>query len=100
MKVQNSNFNPKDVELNVQNKTNNSDTSYNETIAVKNLLPLENADLKPEDEDSFSSVIKKNNLLFEEKSVSFIKLYLHLSNRCEIILMILGTIAALVLQRL
>ena len=95
MKEPNSSFNPKDIELNVENKTNISNSLYNETIVDKNLLPLEKQDLKKEDEDSFSSVIKKNNLLFEQKSVSFIKLYLHLSDKCEIILMILGTIAAL-----
>ena len=95
MKEQNSKFNPNDIELNVENRTNNADSLYNETFAGKDLLPLKNTELKKEDEDSFSSAIKKNNLLFEEKSVSFVKLYLHLSNRCEIILMILGTVAAL-----
>ena len=87
--------NPKDIEINIENKNNNLNNSYNETLAGKNLLPLKDIEAKKDDEDSFSSVIKKNNLLFEEKSVSFIKLYLHLSNKCEIILMIFGTIAAL-----
>ena len=95
MKEQNSKFNPNDIELNVENRTTNVDSLYNETFAGKDLLPLKNTESKKEDEDSFSSAIKKNNLLFEEKSVSFVKLYLHLSNRYEIILMILGTVAAL-----
>ena len=68
MKEPNSSFNPKDIELNVENKTNISNSLYNETIVDKNLLPLEKQDLKKEDEDSFSSVIKKNNLLFEQKN--------------------------------
>jgi hypothetical protein len=49
-----------------------------------NILPKE----EEKEESSFSSVIKKNNLVFEEKDVSFMKLYCHLSEKKEIILMI------------
>ena len=53
MKEPNSSFNPKDIELNVENKTNISYSLYNETIVDKNLLPLEKQDLKKEDEFIF-----------------------------------------------
>ena len=72
---------------------NNSISFYSESIPIQKVLPIEEE--KEEEEESFSSIIKKNNLVFEEKDVSFIKLYLHLSEKYEIILMILGTIAAL-----
>ena len=83
---------PKNIISKNDNKIN--DSSYNETLSNKLFLPEENIDKKDNEESSFSSVIKKKNLLFEEQDVSFIKLYLHLSNRTEIILMILGVIAA------
>ena len=73
---------------------NNSISIISETIAKKNLLPIEKIE-EENDESSFSSVINKNNLLYEEKDISFFKLYIHLSEKYEIILMILGTIAAL-----
>ena len=65
------------------------------TIADKPLL-FENKGYYDEDEESFSEEVKKkSNLLFGEKQVSPFKLYCHLSETCEIILMILGTIASL-----
>ena len=79
-----------DIEQASFNKIN---TTYSETIAGKKLLPIEEE--QNEDNESLSKVLKKNNLVFEEKDVSFMKLYIHLSDKYEIILMILGTIAAL-----
>ena len=65
------------------------------TIADKPLL-FENKGYYDEDEESFSEEVKKkSNLLFGEKQVSPFKLYCHLSETFEIILMILGTIASL-----
>ena len=77
-----------------QASINNTNSAFSESISAKNFLPIEVNEEK-EEEESFSSVIKKNNLLFEEKDVSFIKLYCHLSEKYEILLMILGTIASL-----
>ena len=74
-----------------QDSFNNTISGFSESIKGKNLLPIEK---EKEEEESFSSIIKKNNLLFEEKDVSFMKLYIHLSDKYEILLMILGTIAA------
>ena len=54
-----------------QDSFNNTISGFSESIKGKNLLPLE----KEKEEESFSSIIKKNNLLFEEKDVSFMKLY-------------------------
>ena len=89
-------LNPKNIlSQNDNNNYNQTNTSYNESFSNKLILPVENASDKHSDESSFSSIMKKNNLLFEEKNVSFVKLYLHLSDKYEIILMILGTIAAL-----
>ena len=65
------------------------------TIVDKPLLPMSKS-FNFNDEESISEEIKKkSNLLFEEKQVSVFKLYLHLSEAYEILLMILGTIAAL-----
>ena len=72
-----------------------SNSLYSESIPGKKLLPIETIEEEKDESSSISSVIKKNNLLFEEKDVSFLKLYIHLSEKFEIILMILGTIAAL-----
>ena len=65
------------------------------TIVDKPLLPMSKS-FNFDDEESISEEIKKkSNLLFEEKQVSAFKLYIHLSETYEILLMILGTIAAL-----
>ena len=65
------------------------------TIVDKPLLPMSKS-FNFDDEESISEEVKKkSNLLFEEKQVSAFKLYLHLSEPHEILLMILGTIAAL-----
>ena len=77
-----------------QSSINNTNSVLSESIPTKHILPTEIIEEK-EEEESFSSVIKKNNLVFEEKNISFIKLYCHLSEKLEIFLMILGTIASL-----
>ena len=92
-KMRQFNFQAKNENLE-QMSINNTNSSFSESIPTKNLLPIEVNEEK-EEEESFSSVIKKNNLVFEEKDVSFIKLYCHLSEKIEIILMVLGTITAL-----
>ena len=74
-----------------QDSYNKTNSIFSETIDGKKLLPIEE---EKEEDESLSVIIKKNNLLFEEKDISFMKLYIHLSDRYEIILMILGVIAA------
>ena len=72
----------------------NSEYQLN-TIADKPLLKKSNS-FNFDDEESISEQVqKKFNLLFEQKQVSVFKLYLHLSEAYEILLMILGTISAL-----
>ena len=74
---------------------NNLNQAQNYTNEVTNVYmdkPIE----KEMDSDSFfEEEIKKSNLIFEEKNISPIKLYLHLSGPYEILLMVLGTICAL-----
>ena len=95
-----SEINNKSLEIKLPKEKENQEenTYYNNNISVicdfipdKKPLPIE----EDKEEESFSSIMKKNNLVFEEKDVSFMKLYLHLSDKFEIILMILGTICAL-----
>ena len=94
-------YNFKEIPLANQNNYMQEETmdytgNHNNTITNRPLLPMDNAVYNEDDEDLFSEEIKqKSNLLFEEKQVSAFKLYLHLSEPYEILLMILGTIAAL-----
>ena len=75
--------------------TQNDIDNQNATMVGKPLLPMTD-NYAFDEEESFSEEIKKkSNLLFEEKQVSAFKLYCHLSNTYEIILMIIGTLAAL-----
>ena len=87
-------FNPQEINVKLENQLDNTTSNFNETISGKKLLSLED-NTKSSEEDSLSEIVKNKNLLFEEKDVSFVRLYLHLSGKYEIILMILGTIAAL-----
>ena len=77
--------------------TNYQDYSPNQntTIIDKPLLPNDNTENNEGEEIDFEEIEKKSNLLFEEKQVSAFKLYCHLSEGYEILLMFLGTIAAL-----
>ena len=77
--------------------TNYQDYSPNQntTIVDKPLLPNDNTENNEGEEIDFEEIEKKSNLLFEEKQVSAFKLYCHLSEGYEILLMFLGTIAAL-----
>ena len=75
------------------NQTQDYSTNPINTIADKPLLPLDEPNY--DEDEYFNEEVKKTNLLFEEKQVSAFKLYCHLSESYEILLMILGTIAAL-----
>ena len=87
-------FNPDELKEKFENGMDNTASNFNETLENKNIISLEDKNQNKE-EDSFSETAKNNNLFFEEKQVSFVKLYIHLSEKYEIILMILGTICAL-----
>ena len=79
----------------VHNSSQNYINIQSVSISDKPLLPMTN-NFEFDEEESLSEEVKKqSNLLFEEKQVSAFKLYLHLSEPYEILLMILGTIAAL-----
>ncbi len=75
------------------NKTQDNSNYPVNTIANNPLLPMD--DHNYDDDEYFEEEVKKSNLLFEEKQVSAFKLYCHLSESYEILLMILGTLAAL-----
>ena len=87
-------FNPDELKEKFENGMDNTASNFNETLENKNIISLVDKNQNKE-EDSFSEIVKNNNLFFEEKQVSFVKLYIHLSEKYEIILMILGTICAL-----
>ena len=77
-----ANLNPN---LNTENEVIN-------TIADRPLLTIED---EIKDDAYFEEEVKKTNLVFDEKNISPIKLYCHLSYSYEIFLMVLGTICAL-----
>ena len=87
-------FNPSELKEKYEKEMDNTASNINETLENKNILSLKD-EKQNKEEDSFSEIVKNNNLFFEEKQVSFVKLYIHLSEKYEIILMILGTICAL-----
>ena len=97
------NFNPNNIQTKkegtVENQTIDQiiDTQMYDTEIV-NINPekhFASIDEEIHDDAYFKEEIKKTNLVFEEKNVSPIKLYLHLSGPYEILLMVLGTICAL-----
>ncbi len=79
--------------------------NYDENATVANLkinkqssnLPLKQSNLKndknKEDEDDPKAALKKN-LMFEQKNISPMKLYCHLSTSTEVILMLFGIIGS------
>ena len=77
-------------------KTQDYSNNIINTVANKPLFQNEKGYYDENEEESFSEEVeKKTNLLFDEKDVSAFKLYCHLSGGLEILLMIIGTIAAL-----
>jgi ABC-type multidrug transport system fused ATPase/permease subunit len=74
------------------NKNQNDTNEITNTLTDK---PLISPEREMDEDEYFEEEVKKSNLVFEEKNISPVKLYLHLSGKCEIILMILGTICAL-----
>ena len=66
----------------------------NEVINT-NTPPMENIEEEIHNDAYFEEEIKKSNLVFDEKSISAAKLYLHLSGPYEIFLMIIGIICSL-----
>ena len=60
-------------------------------LTVNNMLEKENIDKNSNNEDTE----KNNNLLFGERNISPFKLYWHLSEKTEVIIMIIATIASL-----
>ena len=103
MSVQNDNyidknningFNPNQYEIPIQNnftQEQNADYTKEQNLTSSNKpLIVDNKGYYDEDEESFSEEVKqKSNLLFDEKQVSPFKLYCHLSESYEILLMIL-----------
>ena len=83
----------------MQNITD-SEKFKEETIPNKYSININNQKTEPKNEDNIfieekeENTIKKN-LMFEQKKISPLKLYFHLSGKFEIFLMILGTIGSL-----
>lgn len=91
---------------NIYYETQNNLVNYNDSIAKLNTNPsnveltVENADFGEEVTDynlteAEYKLPEKRNLIFEEKKISPVKLYCHLSYTTEVILMVFGTIFAL-----
>ena len=74
-----------------RNQIQNNTNEVTNTLVDKPLIPEKEMD----EDEFFEEEVKKSNLVFEEKNISPIKLYLHLSGPYEIVLMVLGTICAL-----
>ena len=66
-KANNAIINQEKFKKNNENQISNISSSYNETIANQNLLPLKNIEDKNSDEDSFSSLIKKTIYYLKQK---------------------------------
>ena len=88
---ENIKVNPHDETKNYLNISTSTSSSTEIPFARLN-QELEN---EIQDDSYFEEEAKKTNLFFEEKNISPFKLYFHLSNSYEIILMILGTICSL-----
>jgi len=88
---ENIKVNPHDQTKNYLNISTSTSSSTEIPFARLN-QELEN---EIQDDSYFEEEAKKTNLFFEEKNISPFKLYFHLSNSYEIILMILGTICSL-----
>ena len=87
-----NNINPID-NIDVVQELRENNFQNNITLTDAPLLPSEEIDY--DNDDYFKEEIKKTNLLFEEKRISPFKLYYHLSEKYEMVLLIIGTIAAL-----
>ena len=88
---ENIKVNPHDQTKNYLNISTSTNSSSKIPFAQLN-QEIEN---EIQDDSYFEEEAKKTNLFFEEKNISPFKLYFHLSNSYEIILMILGTICSL-----
>ena len=78
--------------FNQLNKAENNGTGPEQTFAGEPFIPIEQ---EIEGDAFYEEEVKRTNLVFDEKDVSPIKLYLHLSGPYEIFLMIVGTICSL-----
>ena len=75
-----------------------SDNSNEKKEKIEKIENKENEEKNSEEkreEEEEQKLSAKRNLMFEQRSVSIIKLYCHLSYKCEIILMIFGIIGSL-----
>ena len=92
----NSKKNPIPLEIIIPNKDPKLD---NISIYSQKDKSLEIPSINNNEEESFTNEkddeTKKKNLMFEQRKISPMKLYCHLSGKFEILLMILGTIGSL-----
>ena len=82
----------------LQNETMNNfvpPQNYENGVVNTNPPLIENIEEEIHNDAYFEEEIKKSNLVFDEKSISPVKLYLHLSGTYEIFLMIIGIICSL-----
>ena len=99
--------NNKNMKIIVDEQTKNQSEDTNQSIHKLNIststntsanIPfasfVEEQENEIKDDSYFEEEAKKTNLVFEEKKISVLKLYFHLSYTFEIILMILGTLSS------
>ena len=89
-KILNLNENKRDSSI--ENKKDSSNSSEKEKETPEKEKKTTEEKKQEEEEQKLSA---KRNLMFDQKSISIIKLYCHLSYKCEIILMIFGIIGSL-----
>ena len=89
-KILNLNENKRDSSI--ENKKDSSNSSEKEKETTEKEKKTTEEKKQEEEEQKLSA---KRNLMFDQKSISIIKLYCHLSYKCEIILMIFGIIGSL-----
>ena len=99
MSIELKNENEKENEILNLNENKNESSTENKKDSENSNEKKEKTENKTkeekEEEEQENKLSAKRNLMFKQRSVSIIKLYCHLSYKCEIILMIFGIIGSL-----
>ena len=92
-----TNINPENTEQNGENLQIDSINKINDEEERINKKKKENQKTteNEEEEEPKYETGGKRNLMFEEQKISPMKLYCHLSNKCEVILMVFGFIGSM-----
>ena len=80
----------------IQDKQNSEENiQINDNINNEDNNNQQNTEKEEEEEEPKYETGGKRNLMFEEQKISPMKLYCHLSNKCEVILMVFGFIGSM-----